>query len=211
MPTGDTLTVIGLALAAMIGALTTSGWRAQFLWVLTAASALLALAYAGALGSFGTSIAGAGELVTPLIAPVTIGIVALMLKGRRTQREMEPEPKGTEEPEGPAPPADALRPGLSNTKIEVWRARRDARIALAERRANVAGNTAAMESALASVRRTFAVETPAATGDARADLKLWEEYFEVVWPFLENGNYEEAKARAVRFLAERQPGQIIER
>lgn len=104
--------------------------------------------------------------------------------------------------EGP-PTSDESRGGLSNTKLEVHKARSYARTALADRR-NYERNVARMESALTSVKKTFGLDTPDATGEDRADLQLWLDYFDVVWPFLENGNYEQAKARAVRFLAERQ-------
>jgi hypothetical protein len=100
-------------------------------------------------------------------------------------------------------PHNLGRPVTSGVSIEVDRARRSAKADLAVRQSNVDGSVARMESALASVRRVFGVDTPPASGNGRADLKLWVDYFEVVWPFLENNNYDEAKAKASHFISTR--------
>jgi hypothetical protein len=100
------------------------------------------------------------------------------------------------------PPYNPMRAGLSNALIEVSKARSYARDAYGNRRPNLQSTISSVESALATVRRTFDLETPPATGHGRTDLKLWMDYFDVVWPFIRSGNYEEAKERAAKFVAD---------
>jgi hypothetical protein len=95
MPEGDTLQVIGLAIGAMIGAISTTGLRAKFLWLLTALLALLAFAYAGVLPDFGVALGSINDFTTPLIAPLTIGVVALMLRERQFTTRSKSTPKET--------------------------------------------------------------------------------------------------------------------
>jgi len=107
--------------------------------------------------------------------------------------------------EDDAPPSyGPAREGLNNTLLEIHKARRIAKMALAEPRGGYVGAVSRMESALTSTEKTFDIDVPEGVGDPKKDLHIWLDYFEAVWPFLENGNYENAKGKAVNFIVERQ-------
>lgn len=107
------------------------------------------------------------------------------------------------------PPYNEKRIGLSNALIEIHEARRIAKLAVAERRKDVTSTVSYVDSAFATIRGTFDVDTPATAND-RDSLKLSVAYLDVVWPPLKNGNYDLAKAKAAHFIVDRQGGQIRE-
>jgi hypothetical protein len=136
------------------------------------------------------------------LALITIALAIFLFRQVRPEALTQTAPQ--QRPEDEPPPFNEKRVGLSNALIEVSRARASARDAYGNRRPNLQPTISTMESALATVRRTFDIETPPPTGHGRTDLKLWLDYFDVVWPFIRSGNYEEAKKRATKFVGDRQ-------
>ena len=84
MLTGNTLVIFGFAVAAVIGALQTTGWRSIVCWALAVSFVVWALAGAGHLPTV-PSFEGITGFVMALIAPVTVGIVTLMTHELRTR------------------------------------------------------------------------------------------------------------------------------
>ena len=179
MPTGDTLAVIGLAITAMIGALTVSGGRAKLLWCLTAVFALFAVGYAGLFSAMGITFPTLGQWVTPLIAPVTVGVVALMLREKPTSGDSEDN-------------TAALKEISSAIETADWQG-------LQVPHPSAVAALAVLNSAFTSVWKRYGIPAPKLTQPNAQSLEHGVAFLRCIRPYLRAGHVAEAKKAAGEF------------
>ena len=186
MPSGDTLAIIGLAITAMIGALTVSGWRAKFLWGLTAVFVVVALGYAGLFSAVGISLPGLSQWIVPLIAPVVVGTVALMLREKSAASVVAEEL-------GQYPRKDALAQISSAIDNADWGD-------LAMPAEAIGPARATLQSAFVTARKVFGVETPMVEPTA-VSVAEGVAFLRSILPYLRAGHDEQAREAAMEFIA----------
>lgn len=191
MPSGDTLTVIGLAITAMIGALTVSGGRAIFLWALGGFFALLAFGYAGAFQRIGVDASDLAGWGVALIAPVTVLVVALMLRSPKKVVASEDAPAAQ-----PSPAVDPKRTALLQINLAIkkadWSGMNVPDDAVREAQP-------VLYSAFATVRKVYGIETPDLGEPSQYSLAHGVAFLRAIKPFLSAGHIDEARQAAKDF------------
>ena len=221
---GDSLTVVlwlaGAGLATMIGALTApAGWRARFLWVLTAAFVVAALAWV---------LVPAASPIYQAMSPVilalvesnaltmvgTVGVVALMLGGHRNRTTTtESKVDGAEGRQGPPSaegdqrdqPEKRFRGDTISVILALDRAKKQAVSALSElsqvgRQRAADRQMPVMRAAFLTAHKECGIPLPPEGDGSFKDLARHVHMIEKILPYLRQGHVAEAKSQAQAFL-----------
>jgi hypothetical protein len=206
MFSGDSLSVllffVGTALAGLMGAIVApSGWRANVLWSIAVVSGVAALGWLVA-----PSASPAVQAIRPVLSAVvqsgallmvgTVGIVALMIGGRRAQA---PVPVLEEAPKFPTRSASDVINSLTNARLMAKQALTVGRDADFERA------LAGLVAAFLSAQKLFGTPTP-----PRRDRVVWNleaaiRMADLVIPLLSEGHVDEAIRGANEFVSQLNP------
>jgi hypothetical protein len=215
---GDSLTVIALLLGIAAGAFmtgyTAKGVERRNLYVVGGLFIILTVAWVVLpTGALGTAAQIAQRLIA-LMPVVIVGFVAVLISSMRRSIEAadpQPEPQQADKPAvAELHPARQREILLKTISMRVATVRYDAKQAIANRASAAPSVVANMESLFATFRSNFGVLTPDCPGPDREKLQHFVAYLDAVWPFIRDGNYEDAQQRAQRFVAETDGGRIVE-